>query len=1279
MSASNEREPQPRRKPSMDLSRLRDFPSSLSLRKDTSPSSGTNATFSRLRNFGSARLRKEPSGKNLSASFGFDRHPSTNVSPTTADASMSPSIEVTSPAGQATDIAEKPVKRRSRLLDAFKSSRKSQGTFEVIRKPQTARHHSSSSKSFQGSSLAETNSNLFDPDLSASSRPDVDRQMTQSSVDTTSPRSRPTSLPNERKGGRKSFASDRSAEGEAKPQDVNYRAAHPPSTSKTRRPASSLTMGFGRRTSGNLDPAPAISGAPSPSPSPGTEAAAGSFNLHSFRNIRRGSDASRPDLSTTSRRESLNAAEDFITPSEEIDLPIFGERPKAQDTKGPAAASNALPAAKSPAIRPAAPISTTFTPNQPNSSSISVARFRQAARTRSETGNSQNVEDVAAAASRFPQDAVADATPSPGLKPMLSLGAPGTMSPSQELAALEAEVMQGGRSTPLLRIAREQSPLATKPSDRDEKELPPIAAETPASQAHATSTRTVRDLPAPDAERRRGFFIVVEGLDRAGKSTQVARLSEKLGAKEINFPDRTTAIGQMINSYLAQTSDLDDKAIHLLFSANRWECVQSIISTLASGESIVCDRYAFSGIAYSCSKGLPYEWCRAPDIGLPLPDLTVFLDLDADTAAKRGGYGEERYEKQEFQAKVREAFKKVSADVKGHGGTWITIDAGGTLDEVTRDIQKAVFETTSRIDTRIGALGKLFIGTSPEARLVSHLSNGPDAQPDYDRPPVSPSFFSHFRSASQSNQGQRSSFSYANQLAAMRAAATDTLYSLFGSHGEEEPKKEQATEPPAVSPVSKGQGVDAGRVLAGFNGSKPGRKMTLVEMIDQIEAGRSPPVSSAEELPPPTLPWVAGEANARTRSASVGETSTTRSAYPASDAISQSTKPSQSKFPSTFALANRSRRSLNASDTLVVANHDSSSDEQSFNDADHHQDKDLANQTSSAALTGPLGLHKAPPQTNGLQGTPLISPSPQRAASMTRSASSALESAVMATSPSPGVESPPAGPLLRQLGSPLETQRGGKSPGVSSVSSYNDAKDSLQPPRQHRTSAVSSSQSLRSPSLQAASPAASPPPMAHPNHGMGDGGGMAPSSYYLAMMNAQQQRADMQEAYMRNYMAMMANPMMAQQAQYQMMMMQQQQQAYLNARSMSNYPMSEVGTGSSSSKPVAAFMQPGHGVSDQALQQETSGRRHTRTRSGASPAPSPPGSPQMPMLSMMMAAPPPSAAHANMPMMQPQAPFMHFGYPARPAYASAQSEIGTGPSRSHRALDKSRAHASRPT
>ena len=166
------------------------------------------------------------------------------------------------------------------------------------------------------------------------------------------------------------------------------------------------------------------------------------------------------------------------------------------------------------------------------------------------------------------------------------------------------------------------------------------------------------------------------------------------------IPDRTTGTGRLIDAYLHRTSDLDDRAIHLLFSANRWEAVASLEAKLAAGTTVICDRYAFSGVAFSAAKGLPLPWCRAPDVGLPAPDLTLFLDLAPEVAAARAGYGDERYEKEALQACVRMMFKDFGSDTRG----WVTIDAGQDRETVAREILEHVEPLVQGIDAPIGKL-----------------------------------------------------------------------------------------------------------------------------------------------------------------------------------------------------------------------------------------------------------------------------------------------------------------------------------------------------------------------------------------------------------------------------------------------------------------------------------------------------------------------------------------------------------------------------------------------
>jgi len=213
----------------------------------------------------------------------------------------------------------------------------------------------------------------------------------------------------------------------------------------------------------------------------------------------------------------------------------------------------------------------------------------------------------------------------------------------------------------------------------------------------------------------RGAFIVFEGLDRSGKSTQAEtlrqRLSIQLGkdkVKLIKFPDRTTPTGQMIDSYLRSKTESDDHAIHLLFSANRWEASSSIIKDLEEGTIVICDRYAYSGVAFSAAKeapGLSYEWCRSPEIGLPAPDLVVFLDVFPAQARERGGYGDERYENEKMQTQVRKLFEKLETEtMRGKTTVWATVDANGTKEEVAADIWNSVYAVLEKCEEKIGRL-----------------------------------------------------------------------------------------------------------------------------------------------------------------------------------------------------------------------------------------------------------------------------------------------------------------------------------------------------------------------------------------------------------------------------------------------------------------------------------------------------------------------------------------------------------------------------------------------
>ena len=133
----------------------------------------------------------------------------------------------------------------------------------------------------------------------------------------------------------------------------------------------------------------------------------------------------------------------------------------------------------------------------------------------------------------------------------------------------------------------------------------------------------------------------------------------------------------------------------MLFSANRWEAATGIIQAIESGRTVIVDRYYYSGIVYSAAKknrDLGIQWCKAPDVGLPKPDLIIFLDVDLATAKSRGGFGDERYEREETQKTVRQLFYDViEMEEKGENVTKI-VDASKSLEEVGEQVQRLAQE-----------------------------------------------------------------------------------------------------------------------------------------------------------------------------------------------------------------------------------------------------------------------------------------------------------------------------------------------------------------------------------------------------------------------------------------------------------------------------------------------------------------------------------------------------------------------------------------------------------
>ena len=116
---------------------------------------------------------------------------------------------------------------------------------------------------------------------------------------------------------------------------------------------------------------------------------------------------------------------------------------------------------------------------------------------------------------------------------------------------------------------------------------------------------------------------------------------------------------------------------------------------------MLINRYSYSGVAFTAAKpGFSIDWCKGPEIGLPLPDLVIFLTLPQAKAASRESFGTERYEVDAFQKKVMTNFDILR---EPH---WNILEASRTIEEIQKDIQNIVLTAVN--ERRDEVIGKLW-------------------------------------------------------------------------------------------------------------------------------------------------------------------------------------------------------------------------------------------------------------------------------------------------------------------------------------------------------------------------------------------------------------------------------------------------------------------------------------------------------------------------------------------------------------------------------------------
>lgn len=198
-------------------------------------------------------------------------------------------------------------------------------------------------------------------------------------------------------------------------------------------------------------------------------------------------------------------------------------------------------------------------------------------------------------------------------------------------------------------------------------------------------------------ETKIGKFIVIEGIDGSGKTTQVKLLIERLMKTNIEFNQTVepspSPIGKLIRQeYLSGNTKTDEKVITMLFAADRFDHIlnpiNGIIAQLNKGINVICDRYYLSSLgiqgAMIGSIDFPFQ-CNRINIDTLRPDMTIFLDIAPETSMARISKNRrnlEIYETIEKQRYIRDKYFEVMDILKSEGEDIRIVDASQDSGEV---------------------------------------------------------------------------------------------------------------------------------------------------------------------------------------------------------------------------------------------------------------------------------------------------------------------------------------------------------------------------------------------------------------------------------------------------------------------------------------------------------------------------------------------------------------------------------------------------------------------
>ncbi len=211
-----------------------------------------------------------------------------------------------------------------------------------------------------------------------------------------------------------------------------------------------------------------------------------------------------------------------------------------------------------------------------------------------------------------------------------------------------------------------------------------------------------------------GKFIVLEGIDGSGTTTQAQRLSNYLFEKDkknivtiTREPTKLSIYGQELHRRLEgkllpgeEVIDAPEYWRDLFINDRQWHLDHIIVPALYSGQHVIADRHKLSTIAYQTTQGLEMDDLIYRHRAMYQPNLTVILTVAIDIArerAERTGRTAEYFDRRDFQQKVQENYLVAVEKIKAGKHHYldreeriVVVDGGASIDEVARAIQQEV-------------------------------------------------------------------------------------------------------------------------------------------------------------------------------------------------------------------------------------------------------------------------------------------------------------------------------------------------------------------------------------------------------------------------------------------------------------------------------------------------------------------------------------------------------------------------------------------------------------